>query len=167
MSFEKIYDLWEPYNVRKKEQGYKLSNVEVSVTNKCNLRCQHCALGNKLVEEEGKAFTSKVIEELDAISSLETINITGGEPCFNIHIIKNRVLPLLEYAKSRKLKTQVNTNLTFDWKHYKEIVAYTDIFHISFNYTSLKDFQEVAFANYPYEVTEKKESNCIRILKVI
>src|SRR5690606_19544620 len=57
------------------------------------------------------------------------------------------VIPLLRYAKSRGLKTQINSNLTLPLKRYERFVEWVDVLHISYNYIDAAEFARVAYAH--------------------
>lgn len=60
--------------------------------------------------------------------------------------VKQHVVPLLRYAHERGVRTQINSNLTLDLKRYELITPYLDVLHISHNYGSVEDFNEIGFA---------------------
>jgi radical SAM/CxCxxxxC motif protein YfkAB len=112
------------------------------------MRCEHCAVGDVLVQKEGPRIPlEKVLERLDEVEQLRTISITGGEPSFHAASLRDYIIPLLQYAKQRGLSTQINTNLTLDYDRYEALIPYIDVFHISYNYTSPEDFHAIGFAN--------------------
>ncbi|CAM3448535.1 radical SAM/CxCxxxxC motif protein YfkAB [Marinicrinis lubricantis] len=139
-------DPWDPIYSLRKYGKHTLTSVEMTVTNLCNMRCEHCAVGDALVSIEGpKLPLELMLRRLDEIDTLETISITGGEPTFDMRNIKEYLLPLLQYARKRGIKSQLNSNLTLDYARYEMIAEYLDVMHISFNYTDFEDFAEVGF----------------------
>lgn len=139
-------DPWDPIHSLRKYGRYTLTSIEVTVTNLCNMRCEHCAVGDALSLTEGaKLPLDLLLTRLDEIETLETISITGGEPMFDKKNIREYILPLLKYAKDRGLKSQLNSNLTLGYERYEEIAPFLDVLHISYNYTDAKDFLDVGF----------------------
>ncbi len=137
-----------------------LSNVEFTTTTMCNMRCAHCAVGYTLQPVDPDSLPMDLIlERLDEIPHLRTISITGGEPMMNKKSIRNHVLPLLKYAHSRGVKTQMNSNLTLPYDRYESIIPFLDVLHISHNWGTVEEFTEIGFANMerkPSEDNRKK-----------
>lgn len=88
-----------------------------------------------------------LFRRLDEVEGLQTLSLTGGEPSESQSTLKGFVLPLLRYAKARGLRTQVNTNLTFDLERYEQIAPYIDVIHISWNYRGVEDFHRIAWGH--------------------
>ncbi|WP_199615677.1 radical SAM/CxCxxxxC motif protein YfkAB [Paenibacillus alkalitolerans] len=140
-------DPWDPIHSRMRYGRHVLTSVEFTVTQLCNMRCEHCAVGDALVLKEGpRVPLPLVIERLDEIDNLQTVSVTGGEPSYDLESLRGYVVPLLEYAKRRGVRTQINTNLTLDFDRYEVLAPVVDVFHISFNYTGPDDFHEIGFA---------------------
>lgn len=143
----KPYDYWESYHDIEKYGKLTLSNIEFTTTNLCNMRCAHCAVGYTLQTKEDEAIpTEEIIKHLDTVETLRTMSFTGGEPLLTKRGIKNNLLPLLKYAKSRGIKTQINSNLTLPMDHYELVSPYLDVMHISHNWCDEKEFVETGFA---------------------
>ena len=97
-----------------------LTNIEFTTTTLCNMRCAHCAVGYTLQTKDPDALPIELlIQRLDEISTLRSLSITGGEPMLSKKSIQNYVLPLLKYAHSRGVRTQINSNLTLDLERYE------------------------------------------------
>ncbi|WP_068775077.1 radical SAM/CxCxxxxC motif protein YfkAB [Paenibacillus sp. FJAT-26967] len=140
------YDPWDPIRSLRQYGRHTLTSVEFTVSNLCNMRCEHCAVGDTLVMQEGpKLPLADALRKLDEVEHLETISITGGEPTFSVKTVKDYMVPLLRYAHERGVRTQINSNLTLDLERYEWIAPYLDVMHISFNYTNAEDFHEVGF----------------------
>lgn len=140
------YDPWDPFDTRLSEGEYRLTSVEFTVTTLCNLRCEHCAVGDTLTTRQAPALPLELlVRRLDEVPTLTTLSITGGEPLLHRTTVEEYVVPLLRYARQRGLRTQINTNLTLDPAVYEPILPYLDVLHISFNYTSAEDFVAIAF----------------------
>ena len=141
------YDPWDPINSLMRYGRHTLTSVEVTVSHLCNMRCEHCAVGDSLVTKEGDMLPlDRLLHRLEEISHLETISITGGEPAFRRDTVRNVIIPLLRYARQRGLRSQLNSNITMDLERYEEIAPYLDVLHISHNYTGAEEFREIGFA---------------------
>lgn len=149
-------DPWDPIQSLRVYGKHKLTSVEMTVTNLCNMRCEHCAVGDSLVLKEPEHIPLPLmLEALEQVGHLQTISITGGEPTFRRKTVEEIIVPLLKYAKSRGIRSQINSNLTLDYERYELLLPYLDVMHISFNYTSERDFHEVGFARNPHPVSEE------------
>jgi len=154
------YDPWETIHSLQQFGKHRLTSVEMTVSNLCNMRCEHCAVGDTLVlREPQKIPLELMIQRLDEVEQLQTISITGGEPTFVQKTVDEYIVPLLQYARSRGIRSQINSNVTLPYERYEKIAQYLDVMHISFNYTEAKDFHEVGFAKsghaVPFETAEK------------
>lgn len=139
-------DPWEPLN-NVTPPAYKLTSVEFTVTNLCNLRCEHCAVGDTLRIKDDTALPLElIIKRLDEAEDLLTLSITGGEPMYSDHTVKEIILPLLRYATDRGLRTQINSNLTLPFTRYELILPYIDVMHMSWNWTSPEEFHDIVYA---------------------
>ncbi|WP_377888395.1 radical SAM/CxCxxxxC motif protein YfkAB [Alkalihalobacillus sp. R86527] len=145
-------DPWEAYMDVEEHGTQVLSNIELTTTTLCNMRCEHCAVGYTLQPKDPDPLPLQLLtERLDEVEHLRALSITGGEPMLSMKSVKNYVAPLLKYAHERGAKTQINSNLTLDRKRYDKILPYLDVLHISHNYGSIDDFTDIGFA-----VMEKK-----------
>ncbi len=139
-------DPWEAYNDIIDHGKLTLSNIEFTTTNLCNMRCSHCAVGYTLQTKDPDPLPMDVIyRRLDEIPNLRTMSITGGEPMFSKKSIKNVVKPLLKYAFDRGIYVQMNSNLTLPQDRYLEIAEYIDVMHISHNWGTIQEFNDVGF----------------------
>lgn len=145
-TINKPFDNWEPYQDIDKYGKLTLSNIEFTTTTLCNMRCSHCAVGYTLTTAEANSLPiDDIIRELDKVETLRTVSFTGGEPLLTKRGIKKNILPLLQYAKSRGIKTQINSNLTLPMHHIDLVTPYLDVMHISHNWKDEKEFVEVGF----------------------
>jgi len=141
------YDPWDPIRSLQRFGKHELTSVEFTVTHLCNMRCEHCAVGDSLTMSEAPHMPLDIIfRRLDEIEHLETISLTGGEPTFRLDTVREILLPLLKYARDRGVRSQLNSNVTLDFDRYALIAPYLDVMHISFNYTEAADFHRVGFA---------------------
>ncbi|MCS1351821.1 radical SAM/CxCxxxxC motif protein YfkAB [Mechercharimyces sp. CAU 1602] len=149
-----LWDPWDPWYNRLERGSYALTSVEFTVTHLCNLRCEHCAVGESLVEREGIPIpVDKLIRRLDEIDTLETLSLTGGEPIINPRVVKETIQPLLTYAKERGIYTQLNSNLTLPLSRYEDWIEDLDVLHISYNYRDVNDFHRIVFAHASREAS--------------
>ena len=141
------HDPWEAYMDIEQYGKMTLTNVEFTTTTLCNMRCEHCAVGYTLQPKDPDALPLELlIQRLDEITTLRSLSITGGEPMLSKKSVKNYVLPLLKYAHSRGVRTQINSNLTLDLERYEEIIPYLDVLHISHNWGTIDEFIDTGFA---------------------
>ncbi|EIT84686.1 YfkB-like domain-containing protein [Fictibacillus macauensis ZFHKF-1] len=142
------YDPWEAYMDVEEFGSMVLSNIEVTTTTLCNMRCAHCAVGYTLsVKDPEPLPLDLMISRLDEIPHLRSFSITGGEPMMSKKSVENYVVPLLQYASSRGARTQINSNLTLELARYDAILPYLDVLHISHNWGRPEDFIEIGFAH--------------------
>ncbi len=147
------YDPWDPMDSISAYGRHMLTSVELTVTNLCNMRCEHCAVGDSLTVTEGPRIPLAVIlKRLDEVEHLRTISITGGEPSYHEKTVREYIVPLLKYARERGIRSQINSNLTLDLHRYEMMAPYLDVMHISFNYVNADDFHQVGFAKANHDV---------------
>ncbi len=140
-------DPWDPIHSLKKHGRHVLTSVEFTMTQLCNMRCEHCAVGETLAAAEGERIPLKtVLQRLDEMEHLETISITGGEPAYSPQTVTNYIVPLLKYARERGIQSQLNSNATLNYSRYEEMAPFLDVLHISFNYLNAGDFHEIGFS---------------------
>ncbi|MDI3256626.1 MAG: radical SAM/CxCxxxxC motif protein YfkAB [Kyrpidia sp.] len=159
------FDPWEALLSRNSGGEVCLTSIEVTVTQQCNLRCEHCAVGETLTPTEIRPQIGPLLRRLDEIEGLKTLSITGGEPSYRQDLVDEVVLPLLEYAKTRGCFTQVNTNLTLDIQRYRKIAPFVDVLHISYNYLTVDDFIDIAFAGMRRPPSRKTAETLFRRLE--
>lgn len=146
-------DPWEPlYNATP--PAYKLTSIEFTVTNLCNLRCEHCAVGDTLrMKDDPHLPIELILQRLDEAKHLLTLSITGGEPMYSQRTVNNVIGPILQYATDRGLRTQINSNLSLPFSRYEAVLPYIDVMHMSWNYSQPEDFHEVVYVNSPQKVS--------------
>ncbi|HET7558994.1 MAG TPA: radical SAM/CxCxxxxC motif protein YfkAB [Limnochordia bacterium] len=144
------FDPWDPYVTWSPELGHRLTSVEVTTTHVCNLRCEHCAVGELLWTRDPEGVPlARLLAALDDVPDLLSFSLTGGEPFASPSSVEHVVLPLLRWAKARGLYTQVNSNLTLPLAALEPAIEYIDVLHISWNYVDAADFARIAFAHAP------------------
>lgn len=150
------WDPWDVWQTRMEKGQYELTSIEFTITHLCNLRCQHCAVGEMLLQQEPEPLrTELLIQCLEEIPQLQTLSFTGGEPVLNSKIVNGTLRPLLQYAKSRGLYTQLNSNLTLPLSRYEEWIEDVDVLHISYNYRHAQDFHRMAYHHMDQDVSLK------------
>jgi radical SAM/CxCxxxxC motif protein YfkAB len=153
------YDPWEAYMDMEQHGKMTLSNIEFTTTTLCNMRCEHCAVGYTLQPKDPKGLPiDLLIKRLDEIPHLRSLSITGGEPMLSLKSVDNYVLPLFEYAHSRGVRTQLNSNLTLDIDRYYKISPFLDVLHISHNWGTVDDFIDGGFAMMDRKPTREQRS---------
>jgi radical SAM/CxCxxxxC motif protein YfkAB len=151
------YDPWEAYLDVMEHGRMTLSNIEFTTTTLCNMRCEHCAVGYTLQPKDPVALPMDLLtKRLDEIPHLRALSITGGEPMLSKKSVENYVLPLLQYAHQRGVRTQINSNLTLDTERYLLIAPYLDVLHISHNWGTPDDFIDGGFANMARKPTREQ-----------
>ncbi|MBW3112719.1 radical SAM/CxCxxxxC motif protein YfkAB [Bacillus sp. MCCB 382] len=151
------HDPWEAYLDVDEHGDITLSNIEFTTTTLCNMRCEHCAVGYTLSPKDPSALPiEQILGKLDDIKTLRSLSITGGEPMMSKKSVENYVLPLLKYAHSRGVHTQINSNLTLDLDRYLMIAPYLDVLHISHNWGTIDEFIDVGFANMERKPTREQ-----------
>ncbi|MCQ6558583.1 radical SAM/CxCxxxxC motif protein YfkAB [Paenibacillus mendelii] len=147
-------DPWDPIASLRQFGRHRLTSVEMTLSNLCNMRCEHCAVGDTLVlAEPAKLPLATMLKKLEEVEHLQTISITGGEPTFSNRTVKEYLIPLLQYARGRGVRSQINSNITLDYSRYEAIAPFLDVMHISFNYTTTEDFHQVGFAKSGHAVS--------------
>jgi radical SAM/CxCxxxxC motif protein YfkAB len=159
------HDPWEPlFNAAP--PAYKLTSVEFTVTNLCNLRCEHCAVGDTLRMKDDPALpVDLIVKRLDEADDLLTLSITGGEPMYSERTVKELILPLLQYAAKRGLRTQINSNMTMPFSRYELILPYIDVMHISWNWSTPEEFRDIVYAKSRQSVSSKQAEVLFRTMK--
>ncbi|GLB59918.1 radical SAM/CxCxxxxC motif protein YfkAB [Cytobacillus sp. NCCP-133] len=141
------HDPWEAYLDIDEHGKMLLSNIEFTTTVLCNMRCEHCAVGYTLQPKDPDALPIELmLQRMEEIPHLRSLSITGGEPMLSKKSVEKYVVPLMRYARSRGVRTQINSNLTLELNRYEEIIPYLDVLHISHNWGTEEDFLEGGFA---------------------
>jgi radical SAM protein with 4Fe4S-binding SPASM domain len=70
-----------------------LRYLELQITNKCNLRCRHCYIGNGGADELSLKSIGDILKEFEYMQGLRVL-ITGGEPLLHSRFEEiNKILP--------------------------------------------------------------------------
>jgi radical SAM/CxCxxxxC motif protein YfkAB len=160
------WDPWDAWNTIQAKHRYELTSIEFTVTNLCNLRCEHCAVGETLLhKEEPFICFQTVFDRLDELETLQTISITGGEPVFHSDTVEKAIKPILQYAKKRGIYIQLNTNLTLPYHRYEGWIQDVDVVHISYNYRDYHDFHRMVYAKMNRTVSEAVAEKTFQLMK--
>src|SRR5690554_1886036 len=90
------YDPWDPLVSLRQYGRHVLTSVEFTASNLCNMRCEHCAVGDTLtMSEPEKIPLDTMLRKLDQVEHLQTISITGGEPTYSVATVREYIIPLL------------------------------------------------------------------------
>jgi len=83
----------------KKSPSPSLRYLELQITNRCNLTCRHCYIGEKRHEELSVHQVRTVLKEFEEMQGLRVL-ISGGEPLFHRRFNKiNEILPEFSIRK--------------------------------------------------------------------
>jgi len=156
VDFKKEGDIGDAFVSRQimMKEGHPKDNyltyIELGITNACNLNCVHCGVYELPIyatKVTGGKKVDAVIKALDELDTLRLLSITGGEPLMSPYYVDNIILPILEFANSKKIISQINTNLVIPRQTLKMLVKKVSIIHTSFNYTNEENFGRIAFAS--------------------
>ncbi len=76
-----------------------LRYLELQITDRCNLKCRHCYIGEEGKRELATAEIEKVLREFEMMQGLRLL-ITGGEPLMHSRFKDiNRMLPSFSFRK--------------------------------------------------------------------
>lgn len=116
-----------------KKRGDTMSLAVISITNKCNLKCRMCDIGqhNKDNSLAQNLICESIIPPKEWITILKKINahkvnIIGIEP-----LLYNKLDILLKKIKANNIKIELTTNAWLFNKWEKEIIKYCDTIWIS------------------------------------
>src|SRR5690606_37671253 len=113
------HDPWDPYLTVGLAPQPLLTSIEVTVTNTCNLRCEHCAVGDQLTDHEERLIAlEELYDRIDEVDTLLTFSVTGGEPAASQKVADEVTRAPLQYATARGSRTQGITNLTLALDRY-------------------------------------------------
>lgn len=85
----------------------KLEEIDLYVTNRCNLKCDFCSVKAGCYNDEIPLLKIKDIIDEAVKYGLEELHMTGGEPT-----LRNDLDKIIEYALSKKLNVRLITNGT-------------------------------------------------------
>ena len=106
-----------------------LPTINFHIKKECNMKCRHCFAEFKECQEVDFDRAKQIVEQIAKIKSFKKINFSGGEPT-----LFKGIEELMEYAKSKGLKTSIVTNgsVIFKNKDLRSKIAHTtDILALS------------------------------------
>lgn len=103
--------------------------MKIFLTNKCNLSCVYCFNNKKKNEPE----LSEIIKKINLAKN--NVWLKGGEP-----FLRKDFLKILKYAKSRKLKTIVETTGIL---LKKKFLKYIDTIYFVFDTVNFRDWKKI------------------------
>jgi len=130
-----IEQLKEPF-VRFEKLFLRPAQVQVDLTNRCNLNCVYCYNkensldGEELSDEEFNIIISKIIKELNPVY----VSFSGGEPLLR----KNLFFELSERLKKNNIEVHLNTNSLLITEEIAKKLKELNIDKININIDSLE-----------------------------
>ena len=109
----------------------KLLSIDIEFSRKCNLSCLYCYSMSSSLSSNELSFDEikNVINEAVKLGVKNVVNIGGGEP-----LMYNRYWDILDFERSKNLKTITFTNGTFiDRKIAKKLRYYNENIALKFN----------------------------------
>lgn len=90
----------------------KPKNIEFEITTACNYACIHCYC-NAGRKSRVELTTEEIFEVIDQLieADIEILDIVGGEP-----LLRNDLIDIFSYGKSKGLKMMMNTNASLATK---------------------------------------------------
>lgn len=108
--FEKLLEIIVSYKIVVSETSKKTYVPVLELTNRCNLRCNHCCMEAVSVNKSDDLSTDEwkgIIDKLVGMD-LDYVTMTGGEP-----LIRKDLFEIAEYAKLKlKVPLQLMSNAT-------------------------------------------------------
>lgn len=130
---EKLESLGVVVDVAKNEvEGLpQLESVQISLTNRCNLKCKHCASSATALDGEDPLNTVDLKRVIDKLIScrVKKLILSGGEP-----LVREDLIEILRYIreKDKNIEVSIMTNaLLFNEKNVKEIIENVNSVDIS------------------------------------
>jgi len=98
--------------IKENQPKYKIENITVNITNKCNLNCLHCYytenLNNNISEVSGHEIALFLKSIRKHCASKPSLFLLGGEPL----IVQEKLEPILFESMKLGFKTNISTNGT-------------------------------------------------------
>lgn len=116
---------------KETEELPQLETVQLSLTNRCNLQCRHCAASATTLDGEDPLTTVELKTIIDKLIScrVKKFVLSGGEP-----LVRKDLTEILRYIreKGKSTKVSIMTNaLLLNESNVKEIVENVDAVDIS------------------------------------
>jgi GTP 3',8-cyclase len=136
------------------QHGRIIRKLRLSLTDKCNLRCNYCMPVDQQFMSEDNYLTpleyEKVVGELVELG-VEEVRLTGGEPLMRKSFPE--IIQRLSQLKLKKLSLTTNGILL---DKYFEDLKDTGIFHLNVSLDSLNpvNFKQITYGNHCQKVKE-------------
>ncbi|SHH95254.1 radical SAM additional 4Fe4S-binding SPASM domain-containing protein [Clostridium collagenovorans DSM 3089] len=118
----KLENLLYVLSIRSKIRLDSPTIVGLDITSKCNLKCKHCFIGNRSLENE--LNTDEIMRFLKKIKQMGTyqVYIMGGEP-----FCRKDMVEIIKYIKKLGMTISINTNaLLISEEDCKELSSILD-----------------------------------------
>ncbi len=127
--YKKIFSLLIEKKILTKEKE-TIDTIDVSLTNRCNLQCMHCAASAKKVSEKEDLTTTqwKTIMDKVILAQPNLIVLTGGEP-----LVRTDFEEIVSYIRTKyNKKMELMTNgLLINGENVRKIIKWFDAISIS------------------------------------
>jgi len=130
------------------DHGRRIRKLRVSLTDKCNLRCQYCMPVNQKFMNEDKYLTPdeyyEILKDLCSMG-LEEVRLTGGEP-----LMRQSFVEIVEKISSLPLKKiGLTTNAVF-LDQYLGNLKNAGVIHLNISMDSLQQdvFKKITYSNH-------------------
>jgi radical SAM protein with 4Fe4S-binding SPASM domain len=160
-SFKSIYEiiLNQFFYSIKSVYCPKITSIQFEVTNSCNLKCKMCPVNNGMKRKKGFMdfnLFKKIIDENPRVEFGLFFN--WGEP-----LLHPRIFEMLDYAKNKKIKTFITTNLTLlDTEEKMEKFLECNLERITISLDGLKE-SYTKIRGYDYNIVEKRLKQLIEL----
>lgn len=137
----------------------KITSIQFEVTNSCNLKCKMCPVNNGMKRKKGFMDFNLFKKVLDENSNVEFgLFFNWGEP-----MLHPRIIDMLEYARDRKVKTFITTNLTtIDTKEKMTEFLKCNLSRITISLDGFED-SYTKIRGYDYNIIEKRLQQLIEL----
>ncbi len=113
--------------------------VVFNLTRRCNLDCQHCYLESKNINYKNELTTLQIKNVIDSLARIDIpiLLFSGGEP-----LMHKDILPLIEYAKGKKIRVGLSTNGTLLTKGLAKKLAKSGLDYVGVSIDGRKDLHD-------------------------
>ncbi len=113
--------------------------VVFNLTRRCNLDCWHCYLESQNITYKNELSTPQIKKVIDSLAKIDipVLLFSGGEP-----LMHKDILPLIEYAKARKIRVGLSTNGTLISKALAKKLAGSGIDYVGVSIDGRKSLHD-------------------------
>lgn len=132
------------------ERGYKLTTVNVEITNACNIKCKMCPAAQGMAREKGFIdfdLYKKIIDENRQLDFI--LPFQWGEPLLHKDLFK-----MINYARGRGIRTMITTNGTLLNEETIEGLVSCGLARVTFSVDGSPETHS-RLRGYPYERLKK------------